>query len=93
MPYETHAAARIYNKRMLITQVTSNFAGARAQAYCMTEISYKQLRRFPGCSMRKKIKISFSRWWHLELATSPIAKSQVVPPVTRRLSFEVIPYQ
>ena len=52
-----------------------------SQAYCMTEISCKQLCWFPGCSGGKKIKILFSRWWCLELATSPIGAPCLTTPL------------
>ena len=55
-----------YNKRMLITQDCTKFLGLIAW-----QIPCKQLCWFPGYSVgKKKIKISFSRWWCLELATS-----------------------
>ena len=41
-------------------------------AYVWQEFSCKQLCWFPKCSAGKKIYISSSRWWRLELATSPI---------------------
>ena len=50
MLYETRA--RIYNKRMPIAQDCVKFRGL--PAYCMAEISCKQLCWFPGCSTGKK---------------------------------------
>ena len=51
--YETHG--HIYNKRMLITQDRVKFRGGRARAYCMTEISRKQLCWFPRCAGKNNI--------------------------------------
>ena len=51
--YETRA--RIYNKYMLITQDCAKFRGLWAWAYCMKEISYKQLCWFPGCAGKNNL--------------------------------------
>ena len=63
MLYET--GARIYNKRMLIAQDYVKFCGGQALAYCMTEISCKQLCWFPACVGKNNLDFVLS----LELAT------------------------
>ena len=58
MLFETHA--RIYNKRMLIAQDCVKFRGRRACVYCLTEISCKQLCRFPGCAGKNNLDFILS---------------------------------
>ena len=61
-----------YSKRMLHKQDCLKFHGHIAwQEFFF----WKQLCWFPQCSAgkkKKKIKISSSRWWRFQLATSPI---------------------
>ena len=58
MLFETHA--RIYKKSMLIAQDCVKFCGHRACVYCLTEISCKQLCRFPGCAGKNNLDFILS---------------------------------
>ena len=46
-----------------------------SRAYCMTEFFENNFADFSDVvAVKKKIKISSSRWWRFQLATSPIVQ-------------------